>query len=77
MASFTVHAAKTHLSKLLARVARGEEVVIRKGANPVAKLVPLDRQRVKREFGALRGQIELDRSFFNKLPEEELSVWGQ
>lgn len=77
MGSVTVHVAKTHLSKLLAKVARGEEVVISKGATPVAKLVPLERQQAKREFGALRGQIELDRSFFKKLPEEELSAWGQ
>lgn len=37
----TVHAAKTHLSRLLKRVEKGEEIVIARGAKPVAKLVPV------------------------------------
>ena len=38
---FNIHEAKTHLSKLLERVALGEEVIIAKAGKPVAKLVPL------------------------------------
>jgi prevent-host-death family protein len=37
----TVHAAKTHLSRLLKRVEKGEEIVIARGAKPVARLVPM------------------------------------
>lgn len=77
MTSVTIHAAKTHLSRLLARVAHGEEVVIRRGAQPVAKLVPIEHVQAKREFGVLRGQVAVDESFFEQLPEEELEAWGQ
>ena len=41
MAEFTVHAAKTNLSKLIARAEAGEEVIIPRGKEPVAKLVPI------------------------------------
>lgn len=40
MATFNVHEAKTHFSKLIERVLRGEEVVIAKAGKPVARLLP-------------------------------------
>jgi prevent-host-death family protein len=40
--SINVHAAKTHFSKLLARVEKGEEIVIARDGKPVAKLVPVE-----------------------------------
>lgn len=46
-----VHEAKTHLSKLLARVALGEEVVISKAGRPIARLVPFHRARAPRVLG--------------------------
>lgn len=46
-----VHVAKTHFSKLLARVERGEEVVIARAGKPVAKLTPVAPPKKKREFG--------------------------
>jgi len=63
------------LSKLLARVLRGEEIVIARGSEPVAKLVPLGGPRPRRKFGALRGKVVVHRSFFDSLPESELSEW--
>jgi len=71
----TIHAAKTNLSQLLARVAAGEEIILARGRTPVAKLVPLSPVLPKRQFGALRGMIELDDTFFDPLPEEELALW--
>ena len=68
-----VHQAKTHLSRLLAQVEAGEEVTIARNGTPVARLVPC--RRGKREFGAMRGRISLDDSFFDPLPEEELAAW--
>ena len=62
MAEVNVHYAKTHLSKLLQRVAAGEEIVIARGAEPVAKLVPVKRAR-RRIFGADRGLVQLDADF--------------
>lgn len=52
-----VHEAKTHLSKLLERVALGEEVIIAKAGTPVAKLVPLNVARREFKFGSARGEF--------------------
>ena len=74
MATFNVHEAKTHLSKLLAKVEAGEEVIIARNGKPVARLVGLKRSG-KRQFGSMKGLIKLDDSFFDPLPEEELALW--
>lgn len=57
----SISEAKTQLSKLVARAERGDEVTIRRGRRPVAKLVPIDRGTRRRRpvVGALRGQIEI------------------
>jgi prevent-host-death family protein len=67
----SVHAAKTHLSRLLARVEVGEVIVIARGKTPVAKLVPIE-AKGKREFGAMRGDISIGLEFFDPLPDDEL-----
>lgn len=72
----SVHAAKTHLSRLLARVEAGEEIIITRGKTPVAKLVPIA-ARGKREFGAMRGKIGIGPEFFEPLPTDELDRWDQ
>ena len=71
----TVHQAKTHLSRLLAQVESGEEVVIARNGKPVARIVRVEKQG-KRQFGSMKGRIKLDDSFFDPLPEEELAAWG-
>jgi prevent-host-death family protein len=73
----TIHAAKTQLSRLIARVRRGETIVIAHGSQPVAKLVAIDEVRPKREFGAMRGRARVTRAFFDQLPENELAAWGE
>lgn len=52
-----VHAAKTNLSKLLARVAQGEEIVIAKGGIPVARLVPYASDAPARPLGVYAGKV--------------------
>ena len=74
MVTVNVHEAKTHLSRLLAQVEAGEDVVIARGGKPVARLVQFQK-RGKRQFGSMKGRIELDDSFFDPLPEEELALW--
>jgi len=71
----TIHAAKTTLSQLLARVEAGEEIVLARGKKPVAKLVPYHAPRQGRRFGALRGRISIGAEFFEPLPERELKAW--
>jgi prevent-host-death family protein len=57
-----VHEAKTHLSKLLERVALGEEVVIAKAGTPVAKLVPVHQPKT-RVFGSAKGEFTVPHDF--------------
>ena len=70
----TVHEAKTHLSRLLKQVEAGEEVIIARNGEPVARLVS-SRKRGKRQFGSMEGLIKIDDRFFEPLPEEELRLW--
>lgn len=52
-----VHEAKTHLSRLLDRVAAGEEIIIGKAGRPVARLVPYTGPREPRRPGTLKGRV--------------------
>lgn len=54
-----IHHAKTHLSRLVERVERGEEIVIARAGEPVARLVPLSRGVRRHGRGSLRGLLEL------------------
>ncbi|MGL6044666.1 MAG: type II toxin-antitoxin system Phd/YefM family antitoxin, partial [Sandaracinobacteroides sp.] len=63
MPSVTVHDAKTHFSRLLARVADGETVVISKAGKPVAKLVPIDAPAGQKRIGFMEGQIQVPDDF--------------
>jgi prevent-host-death family protein len=71
----TIHAAKTHLSRLIEEVAGGQDVVIARGKDPVARLVPIKPQKKGRVFGAMRGRAKVDRRFFEPLPDEEIDAW--
>ena len=74
MVTVNVHEAKTNLSRLLAQVEGGEEVVIARNGKPVAQLVACQR-RSKRQPGTLKGKIAVPDSFFDPLPEDELRAW--
>ncbi len=75
MAQFSVHDAKTNLSKLIASALEGDEVVIARGSVPVVRLTPI-KPLSKRCFGALQGQITTDERFDEPLPDDELAGWG-
>lgn len=75
MAQFSVHDAKTNLSKLIAAALEGGEVIIARGNVPAVRLVPVE-PRGRRSFGALKGKIALDASFHEPLPDEELDGWS-
>ncbi|SFF76044.1 prevent-host-death family protein [Novosphingobium sp. CF614] len=75
MAQFSVHDAKTNLSRLIADALAGGDVVIARGNVPVVRLVPVA-PRGRRRFGALQGRIAIDARFDEPLPEEELGGWN-
>ena len=74
MTVVNVHEAKTQLSRLLARVEAGEEVVIARRGKPVARLVAC-KPRGKRRPDILKGKAAITDAFFDPLPEEELKPW--
>lgn len=67
MDQVNIHQAKTQLSRLLARVAAGEEIIIAKSGKPLAKLVPF--HAVVRQPGRLKGKIKISRDFDAPLPD--------
>jgi prevent-host-death family protein len=77
MATVTIHEAKTNLSKLIARAEAGEEIIIARGKQPVARLQPMNAGTGKRIPGMMKGiWPDLpDAFFFDPLPEEELRLW--
>jgi len=75
MGPVNVHAAKTHLSRLIARVAKGETIVIAKAGKPVARLVPYEEPVKKRVPGLYRGRVRIAPDFDEPLPEDLLSTF--
>jgi prevent-host-death family protein len=75
MPTVTIHQAKTNLSRLIERASRGEEIIIARGSEPVARLVPLGAVKGKRHPGSLKGRLEIGPEFFEPLSESELSDW--
>ena len=63
-----VHYAKTHWSRLLERVAAGEEILLGKNGRPVAKLVPAP--FATRQPGRLKGKIKIAADFDAALPDD-------
>ncbi|MBC7106556.1 MAG: type II toxin-antitoxin system Phd/YefM family antitoxin [Firmicutes bacterium] len=70
-----IHEAKTHFSKLLARVKEGEEVVIAKAGTPVARLVPITERPVRRVPGSAKGKVSIGADFNEPLPENVLEAF--
>ena len=75
MTIVTIHKAKTNLSRLIEKVAEGQEIVIARGAKPVARLVPIGPVKGKRRPGSLKGKVRVGRKFFKPLPPSELAGW--
>lgn len=73
MKTVNIHHAKTHLSRLLAQVQAGEEIIISKSGEPCAKLVPISRVE-ERKPKIAKGAVT--DAFFEPLPESELAAWN-
>lgn len=67
-----IHEAKTNLSKLLARVSAGEEVIIARAGKPIARLVPITERPQKRVPGSAKGKVFISPDFDAPLPESVL-----
>jgi prevent-host-death family protein len=80
MEKVTTHEAKTHLSQLLSRVLRGEEVVICRGAQPIARLVPAEAGGMLPRRPAVgtitSGPVTCSEDCFAPLTDDALLDWG-
>ncbi len=73
----SIFEAKTHLSKLVERALKGEDVQITSGRErkPIVRLVPVE-TRAARRLGFLQGKGDVGPEFFEPLPEDELRAWN-
>lgn len=72
-----VHEAKTHLSRLLAQVEKGEEIIVARDGVPIAKLIPFPKPAKKRlRVGNWKGRIWMAPDWDAPLTDEELKDWG-
>jgi prevent-host-death family protein len=69
MDAVSIHEAKTHFSRLVARAEAGEEIIVRRGATPVAKLVAYHAPTTPRIPGSLRGSIKMADDFDETLED--------
>ena len=67
MKTVTMHKAKTHLSQPIAEAEAGEEVIITRDRVPAVRLVPVGEAKPVRQFGSLKGQVQVTAAFFEPL----------
>jgi antitoxin (DNA-binding transcriptional repressor) of toxin-antitoxin stability system len=79
MIKLNVHEAKTHLSKYLELLERGESILLCKRNIPIAEIRPIRQPRkTKRPIGLGKGAFKIPKSFFKPLPKEiEDSFYGE
>ncbi|MBX3012238.1 MAG: type II toxin-antitoxin system Phd/YefM family antitoxin [Caldilineaceae bacterium] len=70
-----IHEAKTHLSKMLQRVAIGEEIIIAKAGQPIARIVPYTQKPLQRIPGSAKGKIQIASDFNAPLPDDILDTF--
>ena len=75
MKTVNIHAAKTQLSKLVAEVEAGGDIVLARAGKPVARIVRLGGVVAERRFGAMKGRAATGDAFFERLPDDELAAW--
>lgn len=76
MTRLNIHEAKTHLSKYLDRLAKGETIVLCKRNKPVAEIRPLPPARkTKRPIGLAKNKLKIPKTFFDPLPADLLDAF--
>lgn len=71
----SLYDAKTHLSSLVDRASAGEEFVITKSGQPMARLVPLEEVRAARVPGQGKGRWRVSKDFDSPLPDDLLDAF--
>jgi prevent-host-death family protein len=76
MKTVDLHAAKTHLSRLVEEAAAGQDVVIARNGKPMVRLVPVTATGRRTGFGALRGKVRIRADFDAPLSDDLLQAFG-
>ena len=76
MTQVNIHKAKTQFSRLVELAAGGEEIIIARSGQPVARLVPYRAKGVVRKPGAMRGKIRIKKNFDALLAKELLDSFA-
>lgn len=77
MTQVNVHEAKTHLSRLIAKVIEGEDVVIARDGTPVVRLTPVRAPRGKRIVGRGKGDFVIEDNFDAPLPARLMKAFDK
>lgn len=72
MSTFSIHEAKTHLSRLLKQAAMGEEIIIARAGEPVARLMPIQPEAGLRKPGEDADRLWIAEDFDAPLGDEIL-----
>ena len=75
MVKVNINEAKTQLSRLLLRVAAGEEVIVTKAGKPVARIVAVTEPQESRPLGLDHGRFRVPDDFNEPLPEDLLAAF--
>jgi antitoxin (DNA-binding transcriptional repressor) of toxin-antitoxin stability system len=76
MIKLNIHEAKTHLSKYLTRLEKGETILLCRRNTPIAEIRPLPKARTKpRPIGLGKGKFKVAPSFFEPLPDEVIAAF--
>ncbi|MFM0008424.1 type II toxin-antitoxin system Phd/YefM family antitoxin [Paraburkholderia dipogonis] len=75
MQTVNIHEAKTQFSRLVDAAANGEEIVIAKAGKPAARLVPMEKAKVVRRFGGLKGKVRISDDFDAPLPDDVIAAF--
>lgn len=71
-----LHAAKTHLSRLVDEAVNGRDIVIAKAGKPLVRLSPVETKTERTGFGADKGKVRIRKDFDAPLPDEMLRAFG-
>ncbi|MGZ3304593.1 MAG: type II toxin-antitoxin system Phd/YefM family antitoxin [Asticcacaulis sp.] len=77
MPTVNIHEAKTHLSRLVDQVAKGESFVIAKAGRPVARVVALDAPEAGQRLGFMNGAIKVPDDFDHMFDADIAALFGQ
>ena len=76
MTKLNIHEAKTHLSKYLRKVEAGEEVLLCRNGEPIAKIIPFPQKKRLSILGAAKGLGQVTEKFFEPLTDDDLPGMG-